>query len=293
MKFAMHIVTKIVTKIVRRPATNIVMHALTLLSCLLLAFKAWSLPQCAPQKNLPFEAAFCELKQSRHGTSLPTLDEFRRNPPNMQYLLIKRPAQRLGIEVQKPKAAVLNRPVQGIVTSKRKEGGRSVDLATEPQEAVAEAKSFDQCRYSIEQIYCAGRTFSRQGNKSNSALADNALEAGNTLQMGRPSIVSEQAWLAKAYTRYVRAMLTIGLAGSSFTYSAFAHTFNEHKASNTDFSIRFEQMFEFLKRDKKTLAVSRRRPKRAPEADECEWLDDDLLVCNSQSMNLVYLARDS
>ncbi|MFK8021643.1 MAG: hypothetical protein AB8B86_17915 [Pseudomonadales bacterium] len=288
----MHIVTKINTQLTRKINANTVMRLLASAICLLLAFSVWSLPHCAPNKDAPFERAFCELKQSRYGKSLPTLDEFRRNPPGMQYLLIKRPAQRMGMELKKPAAGVVKKPAQDVAVVNRKESDKAADLAAESR-VVAQEKTFDQCRYTIERINCAGKTFSRQGNKSNSALAENALEAGNTLQMGRPPLVDEQAWLAQAYTRYVRAMLSIGLAGSSFTYSGFAHTFNEHKASNTDFSIRFEQMFEFLKRDKKTLAVSRRRPKRAPAADECEWLDDDLLVCNSQSMNLVYLARDS
>lgn len=253
--------------------------------------------RCVADQNAAYEHVFCELKKRRSGDSLPTLAEFRRNPPAMQYLLLKRRAQSQGLELTEPaklpaptsnanKGVAL--PSKQLPTPPAARMGQPANTLNAPQTA---GESIG-CHFDIDQAVCAGRHFVRQGNKSNARLDSDALAAGNRLQLGAVSTQNEEQWLAEAYERYLRAMLSIGLAGSSFTYSGFAHTFYEHQARGTDFSARFAQMFEYLKRDKQQLAVSRRTPRRPPTGNECEWLSIDMLVCNSQQMNLVYLLRE-
>ncbi len=270
----------------------------TLLWALADTHTASAVSRCVADKAAAYEQILCELKQTKVGSSLPSLAEFRRNPPAMQYLLLKRLAQRQGIPIKSPESASSN---AAAAKKSVKDNSKLVLTTTltinstlvEPKESPEPGVQARSCRYSLDRVVCAGRPFKRQGNRANNRLAAGVLEAGNTLELGAPPMQrNEQQWLAEAYERYLRAMLSIGLAGSSFTYSGFAHTYYEHQAQGTDFSARFAQMFEYLKRDKKELAVSVRRPKRAPTEEECEWLSDDLLVCNSQAMNLVYLRGD-
>jgi len=54
--------------------------------------------------NNEIEAVFCRLKGK--GVNLPSMDDFRRNTPRMQYLLLKRPAQQVGMALPKPTSVV-------------------------------------------------------------------------------------------------------------------------------------------------------------------------------------------
>lgn len=97
-----------------------------------------------------------------------------------------------------------------------------------------------------------------------------------------------EAWLAEAYKEYIAALLSIGLAGSSSTYSAFAHTYYELENSDTDFTTRIQDSFALLKKDKRALVASKRYPKSAPLAADCEWLASTMIACNSAGKNWVY-----
>ncbi len=236
-------------------------------------------PPCQPQADSPLELVFCQLKAGRYGRSLPTLDEFRRNPATMQYLLLKRPAKRAGIELRPPTAgqqpAVARKPNAPLPASAPAPAHRSA------------------CEYHQEWLKCGARRYTLVTNRSNQHLEPGALSGGNRLILVEPGPqVNEQNWLADAYTRYIDAMLSIGLGASTSTYSAFAHTYYELQAQGADFSSRIQQSFEQLKIDKRTLAVARKRPNRAPRPQECEPLNERLIVCNAEGKNWVYALSD-
>lgn len=133
--------------------------------------------------------------------------------------------------------------------------------------------------------------YRRLQNRSNRHLAPAALSASNRLLLEQPDESSDETgYLLAAYVEYLNKMISIGLAGSTSSYSAFAHTYYEHQRSGTDFVERFRTMFEFLKRDKQNIVVSQRAPRRAPQWRECEVLNSELIACYSQGINLLYQA---
>jgi len=58
--------------------------------------------RCEPQENNEYEKILCQLKQNGHGAGLPNIFQFRENPPLVQALLLKKPAERAGITVEIP-----------------------------------------------------------------------------------------------------------------------------------------------------------------------------------------------
>ncbi len=256
--------------------------------------------QCTPDSNSEYEKAYCAIKASRHGLALPELADFRRNAEEVQYLMLKRPAHLMGIDLAKPlknQSSFSSRP--SMTGAEPKGNGKKSPVKRDASElgiknelAIVEESSnanSSGCEYAVESITCSNKYYKLQLNKINSQLPDVALAAGNKLVfLSRSEFSSDQAFLLDSYTRYIEKMLSIGLAGSTYSYSAFAHLYAENLRQGVNFSKRFAETFELLKRDKRTLGVSRRRPARAPLATDCEQLNANLLVCRTQAMNLVY-----
>ncbi len=250
---------------------------------LLFSEQSFASAACKPQADTKYESAFCRVKQSDYGNGLPSLGDFRRNSQQMQYLLLRRPAGKLGISLSPPAERVRPKPMVN----------QSIDRPVQPQPR----KHFDApsasatCSTAINHIRCGKRTFRRLQNRSNKQIRPAALGASNRLLLGPiDSENNEAAYLLAAYVQYLYKMDSIGLAGSTSSYSAFAHTFYEHQRNGTDFVERFRTLFEVLKQDKKTIGVSQRKPARAPAWRDCEMLNSELIACYSQRMNLVYRA---
>ena len=240
---------------------------------------------CEPQADTKYESAFCRIKQSSDGKGLPSLADFRRNSQQMQYLLLRRPAGKLGISLSPPAERVLLTP-----TVKQ-----SIDRPEQPQPQPRRHLDTPSvsatCRTAINYIRCGRRTFKRLQNRSNKQIRPTALDASNRLLLDPiDSEDNEAAYLLAAYVQYLYKMDSIGLAGSTSSYSAFAHTFYEHQRSGTDFVERFRTLFEVLKQDKKTIGISQRKLAQPPAWRDCETLNSELIACYSQRMNLVYRA---
>lgn len=242
-------------------------------------------PKCQPDTDKHYEQVFCQLSSSRYSYGLPSLQEFQRNPAKVQYLLLKRAASREGIALQKPAndsstgAVVVNTPRQ---TPKPKQDSKR----SGPSQDAVDRRG---CRYTARKIDCAGRQYRLRTNLRNSEIPEWALSDANVLQLPqRRATETVEAWLAAAYREYIVALLSIGLAGSSSTYSAFAHTYYELENSSTDFATRIQDSFALLKKDKRTLVARKRYPESAPSASDCEWLGRTMLACNSAGKNWIY-----
>ncbi len=249
---------------------------------LLFSKQGFAAKACAAQANTKYESAFCRVIQSSHGRGLPSLIDFRRNSQKMQYLLLRKPAAKLGISLAppaesapaKPAAKAVDRPLQ-------------LQLRQRPDASLASIT----CSTEIDHIRCGKRIFRRLQNRSNKHVRPAALGASNRLLFSPiDSDNNEAAYLLASYVQYLNRMDSIGLAGSTSSYSAFAHTYYEHQRNGSDFVERFRDMFELLKQDKKNIGVSRRRPVQPPAWHDCEVLNNELIACYSQGMNLVYQA---
>ena len=237
---------------------------------------------CQPQANTKYESAFCRVKQSSHGRGLPSLVDFRRNSQKMQYLLVRKPAAKLGIKLPLPAGNTLPGAA-----------AKRYDRSSPPQQSKQSGAAMASipCRTAIDHIRCGKRIFTRLQNRSNQLLRPGALSKSNRLVLRPPGVSSDEAaYLLTAYVQYLNKMSSIGLAGSTSSYSAFAHTYYEHQRNGSDFVERYGSMFELLKQDKKNIGVSQRTPLRPPEWLDCEPLNSELIACYSGGMNLVYQA---
>lgn len=67
-----------------------------------------------------------------------------------------------------------------------------------------------------------------------------------------------------AYHRYIGKMLSVGLGGTTISYTKLSYTFRELYEDNGDFAARFEAMFGYLKKDKAALALKPRYGDQLP-----------------------------
>lgn len=269
---------------------TVCLAAQIMLAALLASFSAQlvAVSKCQAAAGNHYEQVFCELSSSRYNYELPSLQEFRQNPAKIQYLLLKRPAKREGVTLNKPAASSQAKELRSKTTVARAAALTQKPVARLNRPGPA---AFDQgeCRYTARKIDCGDRQFRLQTNRRNSELADAALGDTNVLRLPKKRANQPvEAWLAEAYKEYLAALLSIGLAGSSSTYSAFAHTYYELENSGTDFATRIQESFNLLKKDKRSLAASKRYPKSAPLSADCEWLASTMIACNSAGKNWVY-----
>ena len=279
-------------------ASNIIIYifySVATVALVQLSSKSGATARCVVDISSRYEEAFCAIKASRFAATVPSLADFRRNSAHMQYLIIKRPAKSLGISLKAAnhQPVVMNVDMSGSSADKQGAFGalvlRKQERTAAELSAALETAERAQCQYQPTVVHCGKAQYLLQLNRSNKRLAKHALTKDNRLSFRKRALFSsDQAYLLDSYIRYIEKMLSIGLAGSSYSYSAFAHLYTENTRQGVDFAKRFSATFELLKRDKKTIAPSKRRPSKAPLASECEVLNNQLLVCRSQAMNLVY-----
>lgn len=259
---------------------------------LALSAGAWS---CQSQTEL--EAVYCQLKGK--GVVLPSLRDFRRNDPGTQKLLLQRPAAREGISLKAIKVG----------SSSQKATPNNVGRAT-PKASVAvtsEAGSFvvdspssgsslDQsaCQLQGDVIRCQDKRFHFVLNRPNRQLVANSLSADNRLQLPEynAGLQSVEEYLSVSYRHYIEKMLSIGLGASTMSYSKFYYIWEDTQHQEQSFARRLGKMFEFLKRDKKSLGVKARYDNLMPKAlSWCQSLSEELWVCDNKHRNWVYQSR--
>ena len=100
-----------------------------------------------------------------------------------------------------------------------------------------------------------------------------------------------EQYLRKSYQHYLFKMMDIGLGGSTLSYGKFAYLFDDLNSKGVSFGKRFEAMYGYLKKDKKTLSVPAKS--QAPSEltpDDCYRLDV-LLVCRLGVNNWLFMRQ--
>lgn len=76
------------------------------------------------------------------------------------------------------------------------------------------------------------------------------------------------------------------------SYTKFVYTWQQAQQQNQDPRQRFETMFEYLKRDKRSLSVQARYDDAQPEhLSWCQSLSQQLWVCDNRQRNWVFQTR--
>lgn len=216
--------------------------------------------------------------------------DFRRNQPQVQALLLRRPAKRLGLSVP----AVTAEPAQSKPASSPK------PPKPEPEQADSQPTRFGQlsdCALKGERIVCPDRQFKLALNQPNRALAPGVLEDQNRLglrpfQGDRSDDQQVRAYLSSAYDRYIPKMLAIGLGANTMSFTAFHNAFHTLEDGGVDFAERMERTYQLLKQDKLNLAVQARYHDRLPEnLALCEVINPDIIVCDNVATNWVFVSR--
>ncbi|WP_439133271.1 hypothetical protein [Pseudomaricurvus sp.] len=252
----------------------------------LLPALAWS---CQPQTEL--EEVYCQLRGK--GIALPALNDFRRNDPKTQWLLLKRPAAREGISIS-PVSSVASAEDTKAVERSPAHSEKQKKTSVSTREHLVESLDQASCQLVGELIRCQEKTFHFVLNRPNHQLASNSLSAANRLRLPEfdSRLQSPEQYLSTSYRHYIEKMLAIGLGASTMSYSKFYYIWEDTKRQKQSFAARLETVFEFLKRDKKSLGVKPRYDQAMPEdLSWCQALSRDLWVCDNMHRNWVYQSR--
>lgn len=268
---------------------------LRLLSLLYLSLSSAAYAKCTA--NTELEAVYCQLQAK--GEALPKMSDFRRNDPQMQKLLLKRPASRHHIAL--PEIAKKSTSVARVTSKSKKVAPLSVVDVPAPKKILSTHKSplaghelQASCTISGERISCSGQHYQLLDNLNNRHLDKQVFSDSNLLGMSNYQgsfnhKSSLNSYMAGAYQRYIDGMLKIGLAASTMTYSKFYYTFEDAWHNKRDFADRFEKMYVFLKKDKQTMGVKKRYSDTLPAGlHQCAELSDSIIVCDNKKINWVY-----
>ncbi len=249
---------------------------------------------CSASATTDLERLYCDVVAQGGGQGLPSQADFRRNQPQVQALLLRRPAKRLGLSVPAVSAEpAQSKPAPALPASPK-------PPKPEPEQADLQSTRFGQlasCALNGERIVCPDRQFKLALNQPNRALAPGVLEDENRLglrpfQGDRSDEQQVRAYLSSAYDRYIPKMLAIGLGANTMSFTAFHNAFHTLEDGGVDFAERMERTYQLLKQDKLNLAVQARYHDRLPEnLALCEVINPDIIVCDNVATNWVFVSR--
>ncbi|MDL0430797.1 hypothetical protein QPM17_06665 [Marinobacter sp. TBZ242] len=258
-----------------------------LLMLTLPALSAWaSDEQCLSAAGSELERLYCEVMAGGGGVGLPSQPDFNRNDPRVQALLLKRPAQRLGLTLPKPVQEQEPQPDE----EPRARQGADTRTGTEPTRELA------NCQLNGDRIRCPRGDYRLADNRQRSALTRDALGPDNRLDIepfsgNRNGQEAVRRYLSQAYDQYIAKMLGIGLGANTMSFTAFHNAFHTMEDAGVDFARRMEQTFSMLKQDRKTLGVKARYHDRLPEdLSLCTVISRDIVVCDNVGTNWVYVS---
>ncbi len=239
---------------------------------------------CEPRTEL--ETLYCQLNHQYR--QLPNLEEFRRNSPRIQRLLLKRPARESGLELPPE----ISRDTSAVPLGNNTKAAKKVEpLSREAIAKVSLAQHGDNqlCRLSRRKLVCGSDVYQLMDNQLNHQLPTGSLEADNRLNFSDSGSRTTAHYWSDSYRRYIEKMLSIGLGASTMSYTKFVYTWQESQRQGQTPEVRFAAMFEYLKRDKRSLAVRARYDNLVPEAISwCQPLTHELWVCDNGERNWVY-----
>lgn len=243
---------------------------------------------CMEGAKTELEELYCKVVSEGQGGGLPSPTDFKRNDPQVQALLLRRPAGRLGLEVPNPGAPAAPEPPPS------KSGPEP--SGSEPESTPERPGQLADCRLEGHRINCPQRHFDLATNQPNSELADGVLEPDNRLGLSpfRGNRDDEEAvrrYLSGAYDRYIPKMVDIGLGANTMSFTAFHNAFHTLEDGGVDFARRMEHTFTLLKQDKKNLAVKARYHDELPDdLSLCSIINRDLIVCDNVGTNWVFVS---
>ena len=251
--------------------------------------------KCLSYAQTYYETLYCEIASSGRRSKLPNFTDFQKNSEITQALLLKPHAQALRIPISLPsRSARVLEPPQSVRLDEPKVVEISRGPQTSPEQRLEiETNEASQCTYDKSSIHCGGITLKQVTNMQNNALHRDALSRHNTLMLpvikSSPQDDNFEFHLTEAYLVYLDKMMSIGLGGVTMTYSKFYFLYLDLLRRKVDFNQRFSTMFEFLKKDKRSLGVSSRSVQLPTLSDkQCSRARSSLFICELSGRNYLF-----
>lgn len=242
---------------------------------------------CMKAATTELEQLYCKVVSEGQGAGLPSPTDFKRNDPGVQALLLRRPAQRLGLKI--PDAT-------GTSAKPQQPQAAPVPVPAEPESEPQPTGRLAECSLTGSRITCPQGRFDLVANRPNRELADSALESGNRLGLSsfegnRNDEDAVRRYLSSAYDRYIPKMVDIGLGANTMSFTAFHNAFHTMEDAGVDFARRMERTFSLLKQDRKTLGVKARYHDELPDdLSLCSVINRDIIVCDNVGVNWVFVS---
>lgn len=250
--------------------------------------------QCLAAATTELERLYCQVISEGGGAGLPSQPDFNRNGPQVQALLLKGPARRLGLAV--PAVSALSNA--NAVSPQPDAGQAKPGPDNEPTPHSPLSQGLSDCQLQAEVIHCPQGRYRLASNRALSELDEGVLDAGNRLDFGRfqgdrEDTEAVRAYLSDAYDRYIPRMLAIGLGANTMSFTAFHNAFQTLESGNVSFAERMAQTYELLKQDRQRLGVKSRYHDDLPESlSLCGIINRNIIVCDNVGTNWVYVRTD-
>lgn len=245
---------------------------------------------CGFKPKTDLEKVYCAIEDRGAAGGLPSIFEFRKNPPQTQALLLEKTARRLGIAMPQPPPKPTPKPP--IKTTPPPVENTAPPVKQQP--AISAVSTLAECQLDKASIQCGADTYLLQTNLQNRQLGADALTEKNRLALpGKNSPAyrdkTVQVYLSGVYPYYLEKMMEIGLADATLSYTKFAAMYDDITRQEESFSGRFDRMYELLKTERKSNAVKARYNNNYPASIKlCMSASATLLVCDDIQQNWIY-----
>ena len=253
---------------------------------------AFNVEECLYYSDSVYEKAYCRIKERGKGQSLPSIQDFNNSNAMTQWLLVKKEARQIGIELEKPLQPQKEKRAQ-TKTFQQKQKARqeqSLSASTSASQPKTHPKSqplTKLCRLNGTEILCKSGRYSLVTN--NSKKPQKANYPFPDWQQEKAKGLTHHQYISHAYTVYIRHMLNLGLGGSTVSLTKFNALFLESQKSGYSFSERFQKSFKLLEQEKRYNAVKSRYADNLPVSIEaCMRLSSKIIVCDDVTNNWVY-----
>ncbi|WP_417502996.1 hypothetical protein [Marinobacter sp.] len=243
---------------------------------------------CLTSAQSELERLYCEVVERGGGAGLPSQVDFRRNDRNVQALLLRQPAKRLGLTLPEVSASPEPRSEPELTTL-------SHEPTNEPVSEPPIAQRLAGCHLRGKVIQCSQAVYELADNRTLASLGDGVLEPSSRLGIvpfdgKRSDDEAVRSYLSAAYDRYIPKMLAIGLGANTMSFTAFHNAFHTLESGGVDFSERMERAYELLKLDRKNLNVTTGKHDDLPEnLSLCDTINRDVIVCDNVGTNWVFV----
>lgn len=265
----------------------------TAASCLLLLSQ--NALTCTEQNKTALEEIYCTLKSKGKTSSLPDFYQFKNNPEEVQWLLLKGPARKAGITLPSKKTLkTSSTQTTESQTQTPYSASHSVAQTTKPKPSTQNNgnTTLHHCQLKAHSIECNHQKYVLLRNLPNTRLAPSALAASNQLTLpaySASSYTSEREYLARSYPLYVEKILTLGLAEAVMSYTKFVSQYEEVTKHGGDFAKRMQQMYGILKLEKKSRPVKASYQHTLPKSiEQCMLVTSNTIVCDNITHTWVF-----